>query len=45
MFFGLELVAFSLGVVVGREVAHKDDEYIAGDDGDTVLDPHEEKEK
>ena len=33
MLFGLEVVAFSMGVAVGREVARKDADYIAEDAG------------
>lgn len=32
MLFALEVVAFSMGVAVGREVAHKDADYMAEDD-------------
>ena len=45
MLFGLELVAFSLGVVVGREAAHKDADYMAEDDGETVFDPRGDREE
>ena len=45
MLFGLEIVAFSLGVAVGREVAHKDADYMAEDDGEAVFDPRTDREE
>ena len=45
MLFGLEVVAFSMGVAVGREVARKDADYIAEDDDETVFDPRADREE
>lgn len=45
MLFALEVVAFSMGVAVGREVAHKDDDYMAEDDDETVFDPRADREE
>lgn len=45
MLFALELVAFSMGVAVGREVAHKDADYMAEDDDETVFDPRADREE
>lgn len=45
MLFGLEVVAFSMGVAVGREVARKDADYIAEDDDETVFDPRAGREE
>lgn len=45
MVFGLEVVAFSMGVAVGREVAHKDADYMAEDDDETVFDPRAGREE
>lgn len=45
MVFGLEVVAFSMGVAVGREVAHKDADYMAEDDDETVFDPRADREE
>lgn len=44
MLFALEVVAFSMGVAVGREVAHKDADYMAEDDDETVFDPRADRE-
>lgn len=45
MVFSLEVVAFSMGVAVGREVAHKDADYMAEDDDETVFDPRADREE
>lgn len=45
MLFALEVVAFSMGVAVGREVAHKDADYMAEDDEKTVFDPRADREE
>lgn len=45
MLFALEVVAFSMGVAVGREVAHKDADYMAEDDDETVFDPRAGREE
>lgn len=45
MLFALEVVAFSMGVAVGREVAHKDADYMAEDDDETVFDPRADREE
>lgn len=45
MLFALEVVAFSMGVAVGREVAHKDADYMAADDDETVFDPRADHEE
>ena len=45
MLFGLEVVAFSMGVAVGREVTRKDADYIAEDDDETVFDPRADREE
>ena len=42
MLFTLEVVAFSMGVAVGREVARKDADYIADE---TVFDPRAGREE
>lgn len=44
MFFMFEFLAFSLGVVVGREAARKDADYMAEDD-ETVFDPRADREE
>ena len=44
MLFALEVVAFSMGVAVGREVAHKDADYMAEDD-ETVFNPRADREE
>lgn len=45
MFFMFEFLAFSLGVAVGREVAHKDADYMAEDDDETVFNPRADREE
>ena len=34
-----------MGVAVGREVAHKDADYMAKDDDETVFDPRADREE